>query len=176
MASHIIPIALLLSLTLLLPTSSLGANVICEKLPQNLCSLSISSTGKRCLLERYRKSGESTTNYYCKTSEVEVERVSGWIETDECVKACGVDRMAIGISSDSLLDSQFTAKLCSPACYPSCPNVIDLYFNLAAGEGVFLPDLCETRRSSTHRSMVELVSSGSASPVSGDAAAPSPAP
>lgn len=109
--------------------------MICEELPQNLCSLSVSSTGNRCLLESYRKSGESKTEYYCKTSDVKVERVSDWIETDECVKACGVERMAVGISSDSLLDSQFTAKLCSPACYHTCANVVDLYFNLAAAEG-----------------------------------------
>lgn len=64
-----------------------------------------------------------------------MERMKDWIETDECVRACGVDRNSVGISSDSLMESQFTAKLCSPACYQDCPNIIDLYFNLAAGEG-----------------------------------------
>ncbi|XP_020577787.1 uncharacterized protein LOC110022952 [Phalaenopsis equestris] len=176
MEFNMLAIALILSLSLLLPASSLAGTVICENLPQNLCSLSISGTGERCVLESYRKSGESTMEYYCKTSEVEVEWASDWIETDECVKACGVDRMAVGISSDSLLDSQSTAMLCSPACYHNCPNVVDLYFNLAAGEGVFLPDLCEARRSNPHRSMVELVqSSGLVSPLQGDID-PSPAP
>ena len=64
-----------------------------------------------------------------------MERMAEYIETDECVRACGVDRNSIGISSDSLLEPQFTAKLCAPACYQKCPNIVDLYFNLAAGEG-----------------------------------------
>lgn len=64
-----------------------------------------------------------------------VEKMADYIETDACVKACGVDRNSVGISSDALLEPQFTAKLCSPACYQNCPNIVDLYFNLAAGEG-----------------------------------------
>lgn len=73
--------------------------------------------------------------YQCRTSEVVVERMAEYIETDQCVEACGVDRKFVGISSDALLEPQFTAKLCSPACYQKCPNIVDLYFNLAAGEG-----------------------------------------
>ena len=76
--------------------------------------------------------------YQCRTSEVFVEKMADYIETDACVKACGVDRNSVGISSDSLLEPQFTAKLCSPACYQNCPNIVDLYFNLAAGEGRLL--------------------------------------
>lgn len=108
--------------------------IICEDLPKNLCAFSIASSGKRCLLENYALK-DGTMEYQCRTSEVVVERMAEWIETDECVQACGVDRNSVGISSDSLLESQFTAKLCSPACYQNCPNIVDLYFNLAAGEG-----------------------------------------
>lgn len=60
------------------------------------------------------------------------------IETDACVNACGVDRRTVGISSDSLLEPQLTAKLCSASCYQNCPNIVDLYFNLAAGEGKYI--------------------------------------
>lgn len=108
--------------------------IICEELPNDKCAFSIASSGKRCLLEKYaRENGEM--EYQCRTSEVIVERMSEYIETDQCVSACGVDRSSVGISSDSLLEPQFTAKLCSSNCYHNCPNIIDLYFNLAAGEG-----------------------------------------
>uniref|UniRef100_A0A5B6ZLR6 PAR1 protein n=1 Tax=Davidia involucrata TaxID=16924 RepID=A0A5B6ZLR6_DAVIN len=154
--------------------------IICEDLPRDVCAFSIASSGKRCLLENYaRKDGK--VEYQCRTSEVVVERMAEYIETDECVSACGVDRNSVGISSDALLEPQFTAKLCSPNCYQNCPNIVDLYYNLAAGEGVFLPDLCERQKSSPHRAMMELLSSGVApGPVSGEslqvtAEAPAPA-
>ena len=108
--------------------------MVCEDLPQDLCAFAISSSSKRCVLESTQHSGRPT-EYQCRTSEVVVERMSDWIETDECVRACGADRNSVGISSDSLLEPQFTEKLCSPACHENCPNIIDLYFNLAAGEG-----------------------------------------
>lgn len=38
-----------------------------------------------------------------------------------------MDRKSLGISSDSLLDSHFTNKLCSPHCYDNCPNIVDLF-------------------------------------------------
>ncbi|OIV98614.1 hypothetical protein TanjilG_12737 [Lupinus angustifolius] len=108
------------------------------------------------------KAANGGVEYQCRTSEVVVERMAEYIETDSCVDQCGVDRKFVGISSDALLESQFTAKLCSPSCYQKCPNIVDLYFNLAAGEGVFLPDLCERQRSNPRRAMFELVSSGAA--------------
>ncbi|KAF7147004.1 hypothetical protein RHSIM_Rhsim03G0186700 [Rhododendron simsii] len=46
--------------------------------------------------------------------------------------ACGLGRSVLGISSDSLLEAHFLQKLCSTQCYNSCPNIVDLYFNLAA--------------------------------------------
>lgn len=147
--------------------------LICEELPTNICAYAIASSGKRCLLENNMKRG-GKTEYQCRTSEVMVRGgLSGYIETDQCVNACGVDRNMVGISSDALFEPQFTTKLCSKPCFHNCPNILDLYFNLAAGEGVFLPDLCQKQRTNPHRAMVELMSSGAASgPVSSAAASP----
>ncbi|XVE76481.1 hypothetical protein DITRI_Ditri12bG0176700 [Diplodiscus trichospermus] len=159
------------------------AEIICEDLPKDVCAFSIASSGKRCLLETAVEK-DAKVEYQCRTSEVVVERMAEYIESDECVRACGVDRNSVGISSDSLLEPQFTAKLCAPACYQKCPNIIDLYFNLAAGEGVFLPDLCQAQRINPRRTMVELILSSGATPgpVSSESAgsligeAPAPAP
>jgi len=139
------------------------AEITCEELPKDRCAFSIASSGKRCLLETsVAKDGH--VEYQCRTSEVVVERMAGYIETDRCVRACGVDRKMVGISSDSLLEPKLTFKLCSAACYNNCPNIVDLYFNLAAGEGVFLADLCEAQRTNPHRAMIELMSSGGVAP------------
>ncbi|KAJ6672077.1 PAR1 PROTEIN [Salix viminalis] len=111
--------------------------IACEHLDQDTCAYAISSAGKRCVLEK----------------------------TDECIKACGLDRKSLGISTDSLLESSFAQQLCSPQCYDSCPNVVDLYFNLAAAEGVFLPKLCEAQEGSARRGlMADIKSSGFVAP------------
>ncbi|KAL0283057.1 UNVERIFIED_CONTAM: hypothetical protein Sradi_7241700 [Sesamum radiatum] len=144
------------------------ADVICENLPTNLCSFAIASSGKRCVLENHKNTHEKT----CKTSEVVVEKLSGYIETDQCVKACGVCRESVGVSSDVFLSSKFTCHLCSPACYHNCPNIVDLFFNLAAGEGVSLPALCKNQEEK-HRAMLAILGSG-VNP--GPAAAPLVAP
>ncbi|KAL8232551.1 hypothetical protein R6Q57_002329 [Mikania cordata] len=138
---------------------SLG-EIVCEDLPTEVCSFSIASSGKRCLLENSYESENGGRQ--CTTSQVMVERMSEHIETDECVKACGVDRSSVGISSDTLLEPQSVSKICSEPCYLNCPNIVDLYFNLAVGEGVVLPDLCEKQRRNPHRAMIELMSSGAA--------------
>ncbi|KAL6520936.1 hypothetical protein OROGR_017505 [Orobanche gracilis] len=145
------------------------AEVICENLPTDLCSFAIASSGKRCALENYYLHEQGSPDYTCKTSEVVVEGLSGHIETDDCVRSCGVDRRSVGISSDALLSPEFTAHLCSPACYQNCPNIVDLHFNLAAGEGFYLPALCEKQNSNPRRSMLFLLSSGG---VEAPAAAP----
>ncbi|OMO66523.1 PAR1 protein [Corchorus capsularis] len=160
MASFRFPLVFFLS-SLLLHVSL--AEIICEDLPKDVCAFSIASSGKRCLLETTVEK-DGNVEYQCRTSEVVVERMAEYIESDECVRACGVDRNSIGISSDALLEPQFTAKLCAPACYQKCHNIVDLYFNLAAGEGVFLPDLCEAQRINPRRTMIELLSSGGAAP------------
>lgn len=137
--------------------------ITCEHLDENTCAYAVSSTGKRCVLEKHvKRSGEE--EYTCRTSEIEADKINNCIETDQCVKACGLDRKSFGISSDSLLESRFTEMLCSPQCYNSCPNVVDLYFNLAAGEGVFLPKLCEAQGANARRGMAEIRSSGLVAP------------
>ncbi|XP_060176789.1 uncharacterized protein LOC132607023 [Lycium barbarum] len=166
MASYMKSSLILFFASTLFLQGALG-EIICENLPTNVCSFSIASSGKRCLLENSEKE-DGKMEYQCKTSEVIVGNIAEYIETDECVNACGVDRNSVGISSDALLEPQFTAKLCSPACYQNCLNVVDLYFNLAAGEGVYFPDLCNKQRSRPHRAMIELLSSGAAM----DASAP----
>lgn len=107
----------------------------CESLGKDKCSFAVSSAGKRCVLEKtVKRSGMEV--YICKSSEIEADKLKNHIETDQCVEACGLDRMSLGISSDSLIDSHFTKKLCSTQCYNNCPNVVDLYFELAEVEGI----------------------------------------
>lgn len=158
-SSHSFKTSVFLALALAsLVQLSLG-DITCKNLNEDSCAFAISSTGKRCVLEKHlRRSGEEV--YTCRTSEIEADKLKDWIETDECIEACGVDRNALGISSDALLESRFTSKLCSSACYKHCPNIIDLYFNLAAGEGVYLPKLCEEKKGKGRREMAEMRSSG----------------
>ncbi|KAL6133135.1 hypothetical protein ACLB2K_065372 [Fragaria x ananassa] len=85
---------------------------------------------------------DGSMDKHCRTSQVVVEKLAGYIETDKCVKACGVDRDAVGISSDAFLEPHFLKNTCTADCYEKCPNLVEPYFNLAAGEGVFLPYLC----------------------------------
>jgi PAR1 protein len=81
------------------------------------------------------QSGGKPAAYQCKTSDVMVENFANHIETEACVGACGLERKTVGISSDSLMESRFIQKLCSPGCSNNCPNIVNLYTNLAAGEG-----------------------------------------
>ncbi|PON90857.1 PAR [Trema orientale] len=138
---------------------TLGSGITCEELDHDTCAFAVSSLGKRCVLEKHvKRSGEEA--YTCRTSDIEADRLKDIVETDHCIKACGLDRKTLGISSDSLLESRFTNQLCSPMCYNGCANVVDLYFNLAAGEGVFLPKLCEAQAANVRRGMAEIKSSG----------------
>ncbi|PWA90191.1 PAR1 [Artemisia annua] len=111
--------------------------LVCEELSTGLCTFSIGSSGKRCLLENY-VDDNGNMEYQCRTSEIVVKSMNGFIESDECMNACGVHRKSVGISSDSLLEPHFIAKLCSRLCYNNCPNIVDLYQNIAIGE-----DLCK---------------------------------
>ncbi|KAE9611033.1 hypothetical protein Lal_00015858 [Lupinus albus] len=138
-----------------------SGGMVCEDLPKDMCAFSIASSGKRCLLET-EKAADGGVEYQCRTSEVVVETMAGYIESDQCVEACGVERSSVGISSDAFFEPQFTGKLCSPPCYHKCHNIVDLFFNLADGEGVFLPELCEKHKTNPHRAMFEFVSSGTA--------------
>ncbi|KAM7527712.1 hypothetical protein LguiB_031122 [Lonicera macranthoides] len=164
--------ALILFLVFSLFLQGALGEIICEELPVGQCSFSIASSGKRCLLET-STSYDGKMVFQCQTSRVMVKNMADLVERDECVSACGVDRKSVGISSDSLIDPQFTANLCSPACYQNCPNIVDLYYNLAIGEGVFLPDLCKAHRDMPRRAMTQLSSSGAAfGPSSATAASP----
>lgn len=107
---------------------------MCEELPIGMCSYAISSAGNRCSLETYATSFGST-EFQCKTSQVMVENIREHIESDECIKACGLDRNSVGISSDTLVDPRFASKICSSPCSDNCPNILHLYHNLALAEG-----------------------------------------
>nr|GLL32999.1 uncharacterized protein LOC109156792 [Ipomoea trifida] len=163
-----------LAFSLVLVQAAFG-ELVCEELGVGVCSFSIASSGKRCVLETYA-SGDGSMKLQCKTSEVGTNMyMREHIETDECIAACGVDRKSLGISSDSLLDHRFTAKLCSPQCYQNCPNIVDLYYNLASEEGVLLPDLCKALRTSSGRAMTSrFLSSGAAFAPASTAAAAAP--
>ncbi|KAJ0984120.1 hypothetical protein J5N97_002476 [Dioscorea zingiberensis] len=158
-------LVLVLLVSLILPCT---LAIICEDLPQDLCAFAISASSQRCLLESIPHRPGVAVEYQCRTSGVVVETMSDWVETDACVSACGVDRNSIGISSDALMEPHFTSKLCAVECYDNCPNIINLYFNLAAGEGVYLPDICEAQRANPQRAVLEFLGSGAApSPVAG---------
>ncbi|CAN4102248.1 unnamed protein product [Withania somnifera] len=140
----------------------LGNNgeLVCEELSVGKCAYSVASSGKRCSLETYETS-EETRGYQCKTSEIVANiGLANLVESDECISACGADRNSVGISSDSLLESKFTSKLCSQECYQKCPNIVDLYYNLALGEGVYLPAFCKGRNLNGRREMSQIQSSG----------------
>ncbi|KAF8413161.1 hypothetical protein HHK36_001136 [Tetracentron sinense] len=153
----------ILALALALCVQGTLGGITCEHLNKDTCAFAVSSLGTRCVLEKHvRRSGEDV--YVCRSSEIEADKLKDWIETDQCIEACGLDRHTLGISSDSLMESRFTQKLCSPQCYESCPNIVDLYFNLAAGEGVFLPKLCEAQGTNSRRGLAEIRSSGIVAP------------
>ncbi|VVB15697.1 unnamed protein product [Arabis nemorensis] len=158
MASKTVFVASMLLVAMYLQTT-LGHEVKCDNLNEDTCAFAVSSTGKRCVLEKsVRRSGIEV--YTCRSSEIEADKVTNIIESDECINSCGLDRKSLGISSDALLESRFTQKLCSVKCLNQCPNVVDLFFNLAAGEGVFLPKLCESQKGKSRRAMSEIRSSG----------------
>ncbi|KAL1550332.1 hypothetical protein AAHA92_18309 [Salvia divinorum] len=127
--------ALLLTLLALVVQAAFG-NIECEKLEKESCAYAVSWMGKRCVLEKHvQRSGEEA--YACTASEIDADKLKNLIESDDCIEACGLDRNALGISSDSLLEPRFANQLCSNRCYANCPNIVDLYFNLAAGEGTY---------------------------------------
>ncbi|KAH6814546.1 PAR1 protein [Perilla frutescens var. frutescens] len=154
---------LIASLAFVLILQGALGDLVCEELPVGMCSFSISSSGRRCVLETLQSDG-GDREFQCTTSEVTATNMPAYIESDECMSACGLSRNSVGISSDSLLEVQFTRKLCSPQCYYTCPNIVDLYQNLALAEGVFLSDLCKSQTTSSRRSVIQLQSSSEAAP------------
>ncbi|XP_010273059.1 PREDICTED: uncharacterized protein LOC104608702 [Nelumbo nucifera] len=165
MASSFVSLKALISLALALSLCVQGTlgGITCEHLDKNTCAFAVSSSGTRCVLEKHvKRSGDEV--YTCRTSEIEADKLKDWVETDECIQACGLNRNTLGISSDALVEPCFVHKLCSSRCYDNCPNIIDLYFNLAAGEGIFLPKLCEAQGANARREMSEIRSSGLVAP------------
>ncbi|CAI9106892.1 OLC1v1006136C1 [Oldenlandia corymbosa var. corymbosa] len=124
--------------------------LICEELPMEQCSYAVSESGYRCLLET-----EETTKFQCKTSGVIANNdIHDHIETDECIKACGLDRNIVGISSDGLIDSRSLSNICSFDCSLNCPNIVDLYNDLAMAEGADLTEMCKALQNSPRRMMM----------------------
>ncbi|KAJ7527145.1 hypothetical protein O6H91_16G039200 [Diphasiastrum complanatum] len=115
----------------------------CKDLQVKECAFAVSSNGERCVLEKY-KTRHGTPLYKCQTSIMMAENHMEWIETDECIQSCGVQRMSVGMSTDNLVDYDFADMLCSKSCQTNCLNIVDLYTKLAAGEGVYLPHLCDS--------------------------------
>uniref|UniRef100_A0A0C9QPS1 TSA: Wollemia nobilis Ref_Wollemi_Transcript_14424_909 transcribed RNA sequence n=1 Tax=Wollemia nobilis TaxID=56998 RepID=A0A0C9QPS1_9CONI len=139
-----VALCLTLALTVLGVQGVQGGRVECEKLPVEMCAFAVSSSGARCVLEKKYDTATHGVQYECQSSSVMVEKMMEWIETEECLKACGLERMSVGMSSDGLAEStDFRSNLCSDKCQNDCPNVVDLYLNLAAGEGMYLPRVCE---------------------------------
>ncbi|BBN11425.1 hypothetical protein MPTK1_5g11780 [Marchantia polymorpha subsp. ruderalis] len=128
----------------------------CEDLSIEDCAFAVSSTGARCVLEKSTlQNGETSAE--CQTSIIMAEKPLEWIETDECIKSCGLERVSYGLSTDALMEKGFTAKLCSAECQNNCPNIVDLYIKLAAGEGVYLPRLCTSQKSRSRRLIADPV-------------------
>lgn len=169
-SSFAVSLALLVSLAVVVQ-SALGGGLVCEQLPPDVCAFAVSSGRRRCVLENTPEGAQR-----CQTSAVAVRALSGWVETDECVRACGVDRAALGlpaVASAAAEDRRFVRALCSPACYGGCPNIVDLYATLAAGEGMSLPALCEAQKNAGNRRMMAGMSPVGA-PVEAPVAAPAP--
>lgn len=121
--------------------SCISATLLCEDLPIDLCAFAVSSTGSRCVLEK-EISFQGKVEYQCQTSVVSANEFTEWVETDDCVHSCGIDRLTVGISSDALVESRFVKALCSVDCQSGCPNVVDLFEKLSEGEGVALSQVC----------------------------------
>ncbi|EES18324.1 hypothetical protein BDA96_09G166100 [Sorghum bicolor] len=121
-----------------------GGQLACEDLPADVCAFAVSSAGRRCVLERTPDGAQR-----CQTSAVGVE-------TDACVRACGVDRAVLGLPIASAVaeDRRSFSALCSSACRDVCPDVVDLYATVAAAEGMSLPVLCEAQNKAGNRRML----------------------
>ncbi|EES19622.2 hypothetical protein BDA96_09G166400 [Sorghum bicolor] len=124
-----------------------GGQLACEDLSADVCAFAVSSAGRRCVLERTPDGAQR-----CQTSASAVG-----VETDACVRACGVDRAVLGLPIASAMaegDRRSFSALCSSACRDVCPDVVDLYATVAAAEGMSLPLLCEAHNKAGNRRML----------------------
>ncbi|KAL2651671.1 hypothetical protein R1flu_019799 [Riccia fluitans] len=153
----------------------------CHMLPIDHCAFAVDSDGDRCVLESIITDNVITA-YICQKSVIPVgaECPVEYVETDECIMACGAERLTVGFSTDAFTTTGFTSKLCSTQCREGCPNLVDLYSNIIAGEGTTIAELCsEHRRSMLVREQQMIFaqapfSSPGASPPSSGAAPPFP--
>nr|CAB3465068.1 unnamed protein product [Digitaria exilis] len=166
MASSLTAALAILVALALAAQSALGGHLACEELPPDVCAFAVSSGGMRCVLERTPEGA-----HRCQTSAVAVAReqplAAGHVESDACVRACGVDRAALGLPV-ATEDRRSLRALCSPACQDGCPNVVDLYATLAAAEGMSLPAMCEAQKATGNRRMMM----GGMAPLGGPVSAP----
>jgi hypothetical protein len=126
------------------PLAQADFQLECKMLPVEECAFAVSYSGHRCVLEKTLGSDQ----HVCEISNVKAgdEAPVEYIESNECVEACGVDRMTIGFSTDELTSNSFIRKLCSRACRNTCVNLIDIYSNIIAGEGLTLSEFCGEQR------------------------------
>jgi hypothetical protein len=106
-----------------------GARVVCEQLLTELCAFAVSSASRRCVLENTQRHGRPT-EYQCRTSGV----AGWWRPTPACARAASTAhrRHLLRLAPRP---ARRRRALCSPACFQGCPNIVDLYSNLAAAEG-----------------------------------------
>ncbi|MCO5600135.1 hypothetical protein L7F22_054243 [Adiantum nelumboides] len=81
--------------------------------------------------------GLDSTNMDMQKSKVSANEFLEWVETDDCMHSCGIDRQTVGILSDALVEKGFVKALCFAECQQGYPNVVDLFEKLAAGEGSY---------------------------------------
>jgi hypothetical protein len=136
-------VALLVALVIV-PLAQADFQLECQMLPIEECAFSVSYDGHRCVLEKSLGSDV----HVCETSNVKAGEESPveYIESNECVEACGVERMTVGFSTDELSSHAFITKMCSRACRNNCVNLVDLYSNIIAGEGLTLSEFCGEQR------------------------------
>jgi hypothetical protein len=66
------------------------------------------------------------------TSDFKAFESKGYVESDKCINACGVNRMTVGISTDEFFLPGFAETLCSLECQMECINIVDLFSSIVA--------------------------------------------
>ncbi|KAI5063952.1 hypothetical protein GOP47_0020622 [Adiantum capillus-veneris] len=156
-----------------------ASDVVCEDLPAEWCAYSISSMGARCVLvDHGEKDGDNTMQVYrCQTSSVETKVKGGWIEAEECIEACGLDRMTVGLFSQPAFDPRL---FCSSRCSRSCSHLHDLLRPLHEGRpgssSADVDDVCFDGDRHPHLLELELKIHGGRALAEVPSPAPSPSP
>ncbi|MCO5602160.1 hypothetical protein L7F22_056288 [Adiantum nelumboides] len=84
------------------------------------------------------------------TSSVETKVKGGWIEADECMEACGLTRMTLGLHPPNI-----PHLLCSSRCSRTCPHLHYLLNPLSADQGSSIAELCLHLNNPHHRFIQE---------------------